>query len=235
MINPFVYFVLFLKASLFSSGGFSNLPSLHQDLLVRSWASDSQFGQAIAIGQIGPGAGRHNAAAAARAGHCGAIRAGRAAGMDARRHAGCHTRRHCAAAHSHLDHPASAGGRRAGMADRGGGVWPGAQSQGQRATHPDAGGRCGLSALPLRRRWCVAALYAALEWKTTLRSSRKLIVEAATIAASFARFAVRRAPSPVSVGSQCVMENSTTLLMAMLSSACATNNARSRLEMVASS
>ncbi len=55
MINPFVYFVLFLKASLFSSGGFSNLPSLHQDLLVRSWASDSQFGQAIAIGQISPG------------------------------------------------------------------------------------------------------------------------------------------------------------------------------------
>src|SRR5487761_2663562 len=55
MINPFVYFVLFLKASLFSSGGFSNLPSLHQDLLVRSWASDSQLGQGNAIGQISPG------------------------------------------------------------------------------------------------------------------------------------------------------------------------------------
>lgn len=55
MINPFLYFLLFLKASLFSSGGFSNLPSLHQDLLARRWASESQFGQAIAIGQISPG------------------------------------------------------------------------------------------------------------------------------------------------------------------------------------
>ena len=33
MINPFIYFLLFLKASLFSTGGFSNLPSLHQDLI----------------------------------------------------------------------------------------------------------------------------------------------------------------------------------------------------------
>jgi chromate transporter len=55
MINPFLYFLLFFKASLFSSGGFSNLPSLHQDLLARRWASESQFGQAIAIGQISPG------------------------------------------------------------------------------------------------------------------------------------------------------------------------------------
>ena len=28
MINPLIYFLLFLKASLFSTGGFSNLPSL---------------------------------------------------------------------------------------------------------------------------------------------------------------------------------------------------------------
>ncbi len=55
MIDPLVYFILFLKASLFSSGGFSNLPSLHQDLLARRWATDAQFGQAIAIGQISPG------------------------------------------------------------------------------------------------------------------------------------------------------------------------------------
>ncbi|HEX8994592.1 MAG TPA: chromate transporter [Ktedonobacterales bacterium] len=55
MINPLVYFILFLKASLFSSGGFSNLPSLHQDLLAKSWATDTNFGQAIAIGQISPG------------------------------------------------------------------------------------------------------------------------------------------------------------------------------------
>ena len=55
MISPLVYFFLFLKASLFSSGGFSNLPSLRQDLLARRWATDAQFGQAIAIGQISPG------------------------------------------------------------------------------------------------------------------------------------------------------------------------------------
>ena len=55
MINPLIYFLLFLKASLFSSGGFSNLPSLHQDLLANGWATDAEFGQSIAIGQISPG------------------------------------------------------------------------------------------------------------------------------------------------------------------------------------
>jgi chromate transporter len=55
MINPFIYFLLFLKASLFSSGGFSNLPSLHQDLLANGWAVEADFGQSIAIGQISPG------------------------------------------------------------------------------------------------------------------------------------------------------------------------------------
>jgi chromate transporter len=55
MINPFIYFLLFLKASLFSTGGFSNLPSLHQDLLANGWAKEGDFGQAIAIGQISPG------------------------------------------------------------------------------------------------------------------------------------------------------------------------------------
>ena len=55
MINPFLYFLLFLKASLFSTGGFSNLPSLHQDLLANGWAQEADFGQSIAIGQISPG------------------------------------------------------------------------------------------------------------------------------------------------------------------------------------
>lgn len=55
MIDPLVYFLLYLKASLFSTGGFSNLPSLHQDLLGRGWARESDFGQSIAIGQISPG------------------------------------------------------------------------------------------------------------------------------------------------------------------------------------
>ena len=55
MINPLLYFLLFLKASLFSSGGFSNLPSLHQDLIANGWAVDADFGESIAIGQISPG------------------------------------------------------------------------------------------------------------------------------------------------------------------------------------
>ena len=55
MIDPFIYFLLFLKASLFSTGGFSNLPSLHQDLIAYGWAKESYFGQSIAIGQISPG------------------------------------------------------------------------------------------------------------------------------------------------------------------------------------
>jgi chromate transporter len=55
MISPLIYFLLFLKASLFSSGGFSNLPSLHQDLISDHWATDADFGQSIAIGQISPG------------------------------------------------------------------------------------------------------------------------------------------------------------------------------------
>ncbi len=55
MINPLVYFVLFIKASLFSSGGISNLPSLHQDLLANGWAHEEDFGKSIAIGQLSPG------------------------------------------------------------------------------------------------------------------------------------------------------------------------------------
>src|SRR5690349_12332797 len=55
MIDPLIYFLLFLKASLFSTGGFSNLPSLHQDLIVNRWANEADFGQSIAIGQISPG------------------------------------------------------------------------------------------------------------------------------------------------------------------------------------
>lgn len=55
MINPLTYLLIFLKASLFSSGGFSNLPSLHQDLIGNGWAKEANFGQSIAIGQISPG------------------------------------------------------------------------------------------------------------------------------------------------------------------------------------
>ena len=55
MTEPLVYFWLLLKASLFSTGGNGNLPSLHADLLARGWASERQFAESLAIGQIGPG------------------------------------------------------------------------------------------------------------------------------------------------------------------------------------
>ena len=54
-MNPLHYFLLALKASLFSTGGFGNLPSLHDDLLARHWASERNFGEALAVGQISPG------------------------------------------------------------------------------------------------------------------------------------------------------------------------------------
>ena len=51
MINPFVYFLFILKGCLFSTGGLSNLPSIHQDLIASGWAKELDFGQSIAIGQ----------------------------------------------------------------------------------------------------------------------------------------------------------------------------------------
>jgi chromate transporter len=55
MINPVLYFLFFLKATLFSTGSFGNMPSLHQDLIGQSWATESEFAQAISIGQLSPG------------------------------------------------------------------------------------------------------------------------------------------------------------------------------------
>jgi len=49
------YFWIFLKASLFSTGGTGNLPLLHADLLARHAATDQQFAEALAIGQLSPG------------------------------------------------------------------------------------------------------------------------------------------------------------------------------------
>ena len=54
-MNWLLYFLVFLKASLFSTGGFGNLPSLHQDLITNGWAVEGQFAQALAVGQISPG------------------------------------------------------------------------------------------------------------------------------------------------------------------------------------
>lgn len=54
-MNPLLYFWLFLKASLFSTGGLGNLPFLHQDLLALGWATETDFVSAIAVGQLSPG------------------------------------------------------------------------------------------------------------------------------------------------------------------------------------
>jgi len=54
-MNLLIYFWLFFKASLFSTGGMGNLPSLHSDLLPRNWATEANFGEALAVGQLSPG------------------------------------------------------------------------------------------------------------------------------------------------------------------------------------
>jgi chromate transporter len=55
MIDPVAYFLTFLKASLLSTGGLSNLPSLRRDLVAAGWAVDDDFGQAVVLGQLSPG------------------------------------------------------------------------------------------------------------------------------------------------------------------------------------
>ena len=54
-MNWLLYFWLFFKASLVSTGGTGNLPSLHADLLPKHWATERQFGEALTIGQVSPG------------------------------------------------------------------------------------------------------------------------------------------------------------------------------------
>ncbi len=54
-MNLPVFFWLALKASLFSTSGMGNVPSLHDDLLARGWATEQQFGEALAVGQVAPG------------------------------------------------------------------------------------------------------------------------------------------------------------------------------------
>jgi len=54
-MNFWLYFWFFLKGSLFSFGGLGNLPFLHQDLLLHGWATETDFINAIAVGQLSPG------------------------------------------------------------------------------------------------------------------------------------------------------------------------------------
>jgi len=55
VIDALLLFWLMFKAALFSTSGSGNLPILHQDLLARGWATDRNFAESLAIGQISPG------------------------------------------------------------------------------------------------------------------------------------------------------------------------------------
>lgn len=54
-MNLLLFFWFLLKASLFSTNGIGNVPILHSDLLARGWATEKEFGQALAVGQVAPG------------------------------------------------------------------------------------------------------------------------------------------------------------------------------------
>ena len=55
MTDPLTLFWIMFKAALLSTTGTGNLPIVHQDLLSRGWATDRQFAESLAIGQISPG------------------------------------------------------------------------------------------------------------------------------------------------------------------------------------
>ncbi len=55
MIDPVRLFLLILRATLFSTGGSGNLPMLYHDLPPLGYASEQQFAEALAIGQVTPG------------------------------------------------------------------------------------------------------------------------------------------------------------------------------------
>lgn len=54
-MNVFQFFFLVLKASLFSTSGMGNVPSLHSDLIARGWTTEHQFAESLAVGQVAPG------------------------------------------------------------------------------------------------------------------------------------------------------------------------------------
>jgi len=54
-MNPFALFLLTFKASLLSTGGFGNIPSLHRDLTTLRLVNDRTFAEAVAVGQVSPG------------------------------------------------------------------------------------------------------------------------------------------------------------------------------------
>jgi chromate transporter len=55
MNHHLALFWIMLRAALLSTTGTGNLPIVHQDLLSRGWATERQFAESLAIGQISPG------------------------------------------------------------------------------------------------------------------------------------------------------------------------------------
>ena len=55
MAHPLTLFWIMFKAALLSTSGTGNLPIVNQDLLARGWATDREFAESLAIGQISPG------------------------------------------------------------------------------------------------------------------------------------------------------------------------------------
>jgi len=55
MNHPLALFWIMFKAALLSTTGTGNLPIVRQDLLSRGWATDRQFIESLAIGNISPG------------------------------------------------------------------------------------------------------------------------------------------------------------------------------------
>ncbi|GAC1398841.1 MAG: hypothetical protein NVSMB65_17120 [Chloroflexota bacterium] len=56
MPDPLLLFLLFLKSSLLSFGGFGPLPILHQDFVEsRHWVTEATIASALAVGRISPG------------------------------------------------------------------------------------------------------------------------------------------------------------------------------------
>ena len=54
-MNLWLYFGLLLKGSLFSMSGLGNVPSVHADLTAHGWATEREFAEALAVGQVAPG------------------------------------------------------------------------------------------------------------------------------------------------------------------------------------
>jgi chromate transporter len=55
MIDPVKLFTLIFRATLFSTSGSGNIPMLYNDLRSLGYATEQQFAESLAIGQITPG------------------------------------------------------------------------------------------------------------------------------------------------------------------------------------